>query len=269
MRQTHVPSKTQNAAYSGLENKPQKMSRNIYDCIHLSVFICWKFKCTKYAQTVWVNRSENGFHENRDGGKQWAAYFLAWSNAGTCESISLRLSFRLLTLLLFCFILLFHTVKKRRKKRFLVNGTVLSELMWAHLISSLVLMVSEPWPSGVSIFSCIICRTQYLVLMSLLSYWNAWNIHKMKNLHTRELISTQKTSCKHNNKDTSHLQWLPPRMRVNTRYINSIRSASSKSKMKETSMQLDLWLVPAQNVGTYFWQPVFMPAFCMTWVRAG
>ena len=116
MRQTHVPSKTRNAAYSGLENEPQKMSRNIYERTHLWIFICWKFKCTKYAQTVWVNKSKNGIHKNSDGGKQWVAYFLAWSNAGTFEYISLRLSFRLLTnVFLFCFAFSYCKEKKEKK----------------------------------------------------------------------------------------------------------------------------------------------------------
>ena len=38
------------------------------------------------------------------------------------------------------------------------------------------------------------------------------------NKHTRELISTQTTSHKHNNKDPSRLQSLSPGMRVNARY---------------------------------------------------
>ena len=40
---------------------------------------------------------------------------------------------------------------------------------------------------------------------------------------TRKLISTQKTSHKHNSKDPSRLRYLSSGMRVNTRYVNSIR----------------------------------------------
>ena len=41
-------------------NKLQNMSRNIYDCLLLlcfCFFICWKCRCTKYAQIIWANRS--------------------------------------------------------------------------------------------------------------------------------------------------------------------------------------------------------------------
>ena len=57
VRFTHVPPKTQNWAYSGLENKePQNLSRNIYGRI-LSFFLFAEKKCrhTKYTQIVRVN----------------------------------------------------------------------------------------------------------------------------------------------------------------------------------------------------------------------
>ena len=57
VRFTHVPPKTQNWAYSGLENKePQNLSRNIYGRI-LSFFLFAEIKCrhTKYTQIVRVN----------------------------------------------------------------------------------------------------------------------------------------------------------------------------------------------------------------------
>ena len=48
--------------------------------------------------------------------------------------------------------------------------------------------------------------------------------------HTRELISAQKTSHKHNNKDVSRLR-LSPGICVNTRYINSTRGTSSDTQI--------------------------------------
>ena len=51
-RITQVPPKPQNWAYS--------VSRNIYDHFFFS-FRCWKFRCTKYAQVVQVNRPTVGY----------------------------------------------------------------------------------------------------------------------------------------------------------------------------------------------------------------
>ena len=51
-----------------------------------------------------------------------------------------------------------------------------------------------------------------------------------QNQHTRELITAQKTSPKHNNKDPSPLRYLSPGMHVNTRYVNSTRGTSSKRR---------------------------------------
>ena len=48
--------------------------------------------------------------------------------------------------------------------------------------------------------------------------------------HTRELISAQMTSHKHNNKDVSRLR-LSPSICVNTRYINSTRGTSSDTQI--------------------------------------
>ena len=57
----HGPPKTQNWAYSGLENKwTAKLEQKYlwsYSGGNLWIFIVWKFRCTKYAQIVWVNRS--------------------------------------------------------------------------------------------------------------------------------------------------------------------------------------------------------------------
>ena len=49
------------------------------------------------------------------------------------------------------------------------------------------------------------------------------SLTKIQRQHTKELISTWKTSHKHNNKDLRCLQSLPPGMRVNTRDINPTR----------------------------------------------
>ena len=63
-RLTYVPLKTPNWAYSGLENK-QTASLEIFTIVFLllkclyfaCIFICWKFRCTKYTQIVQVDRS--------------------------------------------------------------------------------------------------------------------------------------------------------------------------------------------------------------------
>ena len=47
----------------------------------------------------------------------------------------------------------------------------------------------------------------------------------MCRINKEELISAQKMTHKHNNKDLGRLWQLSPGMRVNTRYINSIRGA--------------------------------------------
>ena len=51
----------------------------------------------------------------------------------------------------------------------------------------------------------------------------------MQNQLTGEVISTENTSHKYNNKDPSHLQSLSPGIHVSTRYINSNRGTSSTS----------------------------------------
>ena len=50
----------------------------------------------------------------------------------------------------------------------------------------------------------------------------------LQNQHTRKVISTQKTSHKHNHKDPSRLRYLSPGMHVNTRSINSTRGTPSR-----------------------------------------
>ena len=61
----HGPPKTQNWAYSGLENKwTAKLEQKYlwsYSGGNLWIFIVWKFRCTKYAQVVQVNRSTVGY----------------------------------------------------------------------------------------------------------------------------------------------------------------------------------------------------------------
>ena len=56
-----APLKTQNWAYSRLENKqnkPQNMSRNLYGLKkYFLIFVCWKRRCPKYTQIVQVNTS--------------------------------------------------------------------------------------------------------------------------------------------------------------------------------------------------------------------
>ena len=60
---THMLPKTHNWAYSGLENKPQNMSRNIYNIFLGGLLgmrwgvVCWKFRCTEYVHSIRVNRS--------------------------------------------------------------------------------------------------------------------------------------------------------------------------------------------------------------------
>ena len=51
----------------------------------------------------------------------------------------------------------------------------------------------------------------------------------MLNEHTRELISAQQMSLKHNSTDPSCLQQLSPGMNVNTRYINSTKLSPGMS----------------------------------------
>ena len=59
VRLTHVAPKTLNEAIPDWKtNKPQNMSRNIYDHIfslNFCTFVSWRFRCTKYAQIVQVN----------------------------------------------------------------------------------------------------------------------------------------------------------------------------------------------------------------------
>ena len=60
-RLTHVLPKPQNRAYSTLENKQiakHVLKKTLYDHIFfLCIFVCWKFRRTKYAQLALVNWS--------------------------------------------------------------------------------------------------------------------------------------------------------------------------------------------------------------------
>ena len=67
-----------------------------------------------------------------------------------------------------------------------------------------------------------------------------------QNQHTRELISAQKTSHKHNHKDLCRLQKLSTGMQVSTRYINSTRGTSSNRDNQICRSALGL--VPFENL---------------------
>ena len=59
-RITHAPPKTGHITRIGKQTKPQNTSRNINDLSLRGecIFVCWKFRCRKYTQIVWVNRCE-------------------------------------------------------------------------------------------------------------------------------------------------------------------------------------------------------------------
>ena len=59
LRLTHVQLKIRNWAYSGLRNKWATRQSQKYLCFSffLFLFCIWKFRHTKYAQIIWVNRS--------------------------------------------------------------------------------------------------------------------------------------------------------------------------------------------------------------------
>ena len=69
-------------------------------------------------------------------------------------------------------------------------------------------------------------RNRKKIVMSQ-QFFTLFLVLLVKNQHTKELISTRKTSHKHSNKDLSHLQQPSPGMQAHTRYMNSTRGTSN------------------------------------------
>ena len=55
LRALHMCQQKPRTAYSGLENK--QTAKDVKKYLHFLIFICWKFRCTKYTQIAQVNGS--------------------------------------------------------------------------------------------------------------------------------------------------------------------------------------------------------------------